>query len=79
MQIYCFYDVVSEEYLPLWLARTDKQALKMVQKAAFAEKEKDRINLNELRLFCLGDFNSETGEIFYKRRELQILVAEDCE
>lgn len=77
MKMYSFYDVVAEEYLPIWMAKNDNQAKQIVDKAR--KDNGDKVAYGDLRLYYLGDFDTETGVIWPAKpmHEVVFLGAED--
>lgn len=77
MQMYSFFDTVGDEFLPIWLAKNDKQAKQIVDRSR--KDNGDKVAYGDLRLFCLGDFNTETGVVsaVVPLREVVFLSAED--
>lgn len=60
MRIYCVYDRVAEESMPLFESRNDATALRSYQKHVI---EKNDIDEKEMMLLCVGIMDHDTNRI----------------
>lgn len=57
--VYSIYDIKAEEYGPLFLAKNNDVAIRMIKNTI-----KDFIYPQDYDLYCVGNFDSESGELY---------------